>query len=63
MNKTTVPTLYLTCKRVVIKRDAASVSLEVNFGDSAFVVLVLSPDEGMPELEIIETETETETDQ
>jgi hypothetical protein len=54
MNKTTVPTLYITCKRVVVSRDAASASLEVNFGDGTFMVLVLSPDEGMPVLEIVE---------
>jgi hypothetical protein len=56
MNKSTVPTLYITCKRVVIKRDAASASIEADFGDGTFIVLVLSPDEGMPELEIVETE-------
>jgi hypothetical protein len=54
MNKTTVPTLYVTCKRVVVSRDAANASLEVNFGDGTFMVLVLSPDEGMPVLEIVE---------
>jgi hypothetical protein len=58
--KIAIPSMHIhDCRHIKVTKDAGTENTQINFGNGVFVIQALAPDDvAMPELEIVETETD-----